>query len=74
MIEVADENLTRHIVRASFSEERTPYLYSEAKVVYTAKDGKDKKKARNRNGRLRGSPDPRKRTLWLLSSKGFRMN
>jgi hypothetical protein len=39
--ETAMENLARHIIRASFSQERMTYLDQEATVVYTAKDGKD---------------------------------
>ncbi len=41
--ETALENLARYIIRASFSQERMWYLDREGAVVYTAKDGSDKK-------------------------------
>jgi hypothetical protein len=41
--ETTMENLARYIIRASFSQEWMTYLDQEAKVVYTAKDGKDTK-------------------------------
>jgi hypothetical protein len=39
----AMENLARYIIRASFSQERMQYLADEGTVIYSAKDGKDKK-------------------------------
>jgi len=42
--ETAMENLTRYIIRASFSQERMRYLDQEAKIVYTSKDGKSSDK------------------------------
>lgn len=36
----AMENLARHIIRASFSQERMRHLDQEGSVVYTAKAGK----------------------------------
>jgi hypothetical protein len=39
----AMENLSRYIIRASFSQERMTYLDHEGKVAYTSKDGKDTK-------------------------------
>jgi hypothetical protein len=39
----AMENLARHIIRASFSQERMRYLEQEGTVVYTAKDKKTSK-------------------------------
>ncbi len=37
------ENLTRYIIRASFSQDRMTYIQEEAKVVYQSKDAKDHK-------------------------------
>ena len=37
------ENLARYIIRASFSQERMQYLADEGTVIYSAKDGKDRK-------------------------------
>lgn len=34
------ENLSRYIIRASFSQERIKYLDQEGTVVYTGKDRK----------------------------------
>ena len=34
------ENLTRYIIRASFSQERMTYIHEESKVLYQSKDGK----------------------------------
>jgi len=39
----AMETLARHIIRASFSQERMQYLADEGTVIYSAKDGKDRK-------------------------------
>jgi len=39
--DVAMENLARHIIRASFSQERMMYLEQEGTVVYTAEDAFD---------------------------------
>ena len=39
----AMENLARYIIRASFSQERMQYLTDEGTVIYSAKDGKDRK-------------------------------
>jgi hypothetical protein len=36
-------NLGRYIIRASFSQERMQYLADEGTVIYSAKDGKDRK-------------------------------
>jgi hypothetical protein len=41
--EEAVENLARYIIRASFSQERMQYLADEGTVIYSAKDGKDRK-------------------------------
>ena len=41
--EKAMENLTRYIVRASFSQERMTYIREESKVIYQSKDGKSEK-------------------------------
>ncbi|MBI4632450.1 MAG: transposase [Deltaproteobacteria bacterium] len=41
--ETAVENLARYIIRASFSQERMKYLDTEGTVLYTAKDGNDRK-------------------------------
>ncbi len=40
---MALENLARYIIRASFSQERMQYLANEGTVIYSAKDGKDRK-------------------------------
>jgi hypothetical protein len=37
--DTAIENLARHIIRASFSQERMQYLDQEGTVVSTSKDG-----------------------------------
>ena len=37
------ENLTRYVIRVSFSQERMTYLDKEGKVIYKAKDGKSSK-------------------------------
>jgi hypothetical protein len=37
------ENLAHYVVRASFSQERMPYIPEEANVVYRSKDGKNEK-------------------------------
>ena len=37
------ENLVRHIILASFSQERMTYIQDEAKVVCQSKDGRDGK-------------------------------
>jgi len=37
------ENLTRYIIRASFSQERMTYIPEEPRVIYQAKDGKEEK-------------------------------
>ena len=39
----SDGDLARYIIRASFSQERMQYLADEGTVVYSAKDGKDRK-------------------------------
>jgi hypothetical protein len=39
----AMETLARYIIRASFSQERRQYFADEGTVVYSAKDGKDRK-------------------------------
>ena len=39
----AIENLARSIIRASFSQERMPYIKEESKVSYQSKDGKEEK-------------------------------
>jgi hypothetical protein len=39
----AMETLARYIIRASFSQERMQYLADEGTVIYSAKDGKDRK-------------------------------
>jgi len=39
----AMETLARYIIRASFSQERMQYFADEGTVVYSAKDGKDRK-------------------------------
>ncbi len=39
----AGENLARHIIRASFSQERMTYFPEDSKVVYRSKDGKEEK-------------------------------
>jgi hypothetical protein len=41
--DTAMENLARYIIRASFSQERMQYLADEGTVIYSAKDGKDRK-------------------------------
>jgi hypothetical protein len=41
--ETALENLARYIIRASFSQERMRYRAGEGTVIYTAKDGNDRK-------------------------------
>ncbi len=47
--EKAIENIARYIVRAAFSNERMKYISKDqsqddiAKVIYSSKDGKDKK-------------------------------
>jgi hypothetical protein len=41
--EEAMENLARHIIRASFSQEGMTYIPDESKVIYRSKDGKDEK-------------------------------
>jgi hypothetical protein len=41
--EEAMENLARYIIRASFSQERMQYLADEGTVVYSTKDGNDRK-------------------------------
>ena len=41
--EEAMENLTRYIIRASFSQERMAYIPEESKVIYQSKDGKQGK-------------------------------
>jgi Putative transposase len=40
--ETALENLSRYIIRASFSQERMQYLDKEGTVIYAAKDGNDR--------------------------------
>ncbi len=35
------ENLARHIIRASFSQERMNYIQEESRVLYRSKDGKN---------------------------------
>jgi len=37
------EKLSRYIIRASFSQERMQYLADEGMVIYSAKDGNDRK-------------------------------
>jgi len=37
------ENLARHMIRASFFQERMTYLAEESKVIYQSKDGKQQK-------------------------------
>jgi len=37
------ETLARYIIRASFSQERMQYFADEGTVVYSVKDGKDRK-------------------------------
>ena len=37
------ENLSRYIIRASFSQERMTYLSEESKVIYESKDGEKEK-------------------------------
>jgi hypothetical protein len=37
------ENLARYIIRASFSQERMQYLADEGRVIYSTKDGSDRK-------------------------------
>jgi hypothetical protein len=39
----AIENVARYIIRASFSQERMQYLADEGPVIYSAKDGKNRK-------------------------------
>ena len=41
--ETALEHLARYIIRASFSQERMQYLAEKGTVIYSAKDGKDRK-------------------------------
>ena len=41
--EEAMESLARYIIRASFSQERMQYLADEGTVIYSAKDGKNRK-------------------------------
>lgn len=41
--DTAMENPARYIIRASFSQERMPYLDREGIVVYRSKDGKTTK-------------------------------
>ena len=41
--ETAMENLSRYIIRSSFSQERMLYLAEPLKVVYQAKDGTEGK-------------------------------
>jgi hypothetical protein len=41
--EEAMENLSRYIIRASFSQERMTYLRDESKVLYQSKDAKQTK-------------------------------
>ncbi|MBN1833055.1 MAG: hypothetical protein JW896_13190 [Deltaproteobacteria bacterium] len=41
--EQAMENLTRYIVRASFSQERMTYIAEESKAIHQSKDGKEEK-------------------------------
>ncbi len=37
------ENLSRYIIRASFSQERMTYVPEKSKVIYKSKDGKGEK-------------------------------
>ena len=39
----AMENLTRYIIRASFSQERMTYIPEESRVIYKSKDEKQEK-------------------------------
>lgn len=41
--EKAMENLTRYIIRASFSQERMTYFPEDSKVIYRSKDGNQEK-------------------------------
>ena len=41
--QTALENLARYIIRASFSQEKMRYLAHERSVVYTAKNGNDRR-------------------------------
>jgi hypothetical protein len=41
--EKAMESLARYIIQASFSQERMQYLADEGTVIYSGKDGKDRK-------------------------------
>jgi hypothetical protein len=41
--DTAMETLARYIIRASFSQERMQYLADEGTVIYSGKDGKDRK-------------------------------
>jgi hypothetical protein len=41
--EEAMETLARYIIRASFSQERMQYLADEGTIIYSGKDGKDRK-------------------------------
>jgi len=41
--EKAMENLARHIIRASFSQERMTNIPAESRVIYRSKDGKEEK-------------------------------
>ena len=37
------ENLSRYIIRTSFSQERLSYIANESKVIYKSKNGNDSK-------------------------------
>ena len=41
--EEAMENLSRYIIRASFSQERMTYVPEKSRVIYKSKDGKGEK-------------------------------
>ena len=43
MIHKEMENLARHIIQASFSQQRMQYLADEGTVIYSAKGGNDRK-------------------------------
>ena len=48
----AMENLTRYIIRASFSQERMTYIPEESKVIYQSKDEKKRRFLMPWNGLL----------------------
>ena len=76
--EEAMENLARYIIRASFSQERMPYMPEESKVVYQIEGrqrGKDLRCLRVDRCHVLPCPEQARangQALWLLQQRGAR--